>query len=311
MTGRVEDYAFGKVIGQGAYAAVKMGTHKHTQQIVAIKTYEKAHLRDPQRKQSVKREMQILQKLEHPHIIRLHETLESSRQIHIVMEYVGSHSLHSYLRKKTLRRLPEPTVKRLFKQIVQAIEYCHRLHVAHRDIKLENILLDDKENVKVIDFGFSAVLSAESKTRTFCGTPNYMAPEIIQRRDYQAQPVDIWALGILLFAMLNGSFPFKGANNNDLFRGICRGEFEIPDHVSLSVRSLIRCMLVVDPKLRPTCTDVLKHSWLVAEDPSEEDDTEAIQTLMSFGYSEEEIRSAPAQSVVHALFEKLKLTMAH
>jgi MAP/microtubule affinity-regulating kinase len=309
LAGRIEDYTIGEELGRGAYAAVKFGTHKQSKQQVAIKTYEKARLRDPQRKQSVKREMQILQKLQHPNIIRLHETLESSKQIYIVMEYVGKLSLQDYLKTTTLRRLQEPAGKSLFRQVVKGIEYCHRLHVAHRDIKLENILLDDKENVKVIDFGFSAVLSAESRTRAFCGTPNYMAPEIIMRRDYKAQPVDIWALGVLLYAMLTGKFPFKGSNNDELFRNICKGDFDIPEDISSEAKDLIRRMVVVDPRQRPTCTEVLKHLWL-SEGPRVQDDSEALKALMKFGYSEDEIRSASTQSVVHVLFERLKIAMA-
>jgi MAP/microtubule affinity-regulating kinase len=304
MTGRIEDYLVGDIVGRGSFAAVKIGTHKHSKQRVAIKTYDKLRLRDPQSKQGVKREMQILKRLEHPNIIRLHETLEDKRQIHIVTEYVSGLSLHSYLMTQADHCVDESSGKRLFRQVVEAIEYCHRLNVAHRDIKLENILLDESENVKVIDFGFSAVLSAECRTRTFCGTPNYMAPEIIMRKDYQVQPVDIWALGVLLYAILIGSFPFKGNNNSELFKSICKGDLPFPPSISACARGLIRCMLVLDPKLRPTCAQILSHPWVTQAHP---DDTAALEALMSYGYSEAEIRS-PC-SVVNTLFERLKTAM--
>lgn len=112
----------------------------------------------------------------------------------------------------------------IFKQILEGIDFCHKLEVAHRDIKLENILTHDSENqVKIIDFGFSTL--RERKMRIFCGTPSYMAPEIIQKKEYLGQAADIWALGILLYAMLQGSFPFKGATDSELYKKILAGNF--------------------------------------------------------------------------------------
>lgn len=260
--GRIENYTIGKQLGQGAYAVVKLGTHRSSKQRYAIKTYEKSKLIDPQRKQSVKREMRLLQRLAHPRIIQFHESIESPLQINIVMEYVGGTSLHSYVRRHTSRKLHEEEARRLFRQIVQGVAYCHERAVTHRDIKLENILLDSNSDVKIIDFGFATCTPHDQKSRVFCGTPSYMAPEIVNRKEYIGPPVDVWALGVLLFTMLSGSFPFRGINDKDLYKKISRGSFLVPPGVSDAARAMICGMIAIDPTKRPSCSEILKLSWL-------------------------------------------------
>ena len=127
------------------------------------------------------------------------------------MEYVGMTSLQSYLKSKPNRKLDEIEVKRLYKALVEGINYCHGKNIVHRDIKMENILIDDNKNVKIIDFGFSIISEPDKKLNIFCGTPSYMAPEIVSKINYKGTPADIWALGILLFALLTGTFPFRGS----------------------------------------------------------------------------------------------------
>ncbi len=118
----------------------------------------------------------MLQRLNHPNIIKLYEAFETDNHVYLVMENVGGGSLHAYLKSKPNRRLPEADAKRLFLQVLQALYYCHRKSIAHRDIKLENILLDENQNVKLIDFGFSTCIQNDKKIKIFCGTPSYMAP---------------------------------------------------------------------------------------------------------------------------------------
>lgn len=128
------------------------------------------------------------------------------------MDYVGPRSLHSYLKSRPQRRLCEKEAKILFHQTVKAIHFCHSKNIVHRDIKLENILLDQDNNIKMIDFGFSIIIPSYKKLNIFCGTPSYMAPEIVNKVLYVGQTADIWALGILLYVILCGKFPFKGRN---------------------------------------------------------------------------------------------------
>jgi MAP/microtubule affinity-regulating kinase len=308
-TGRIENYALGKHLGQGAYAAVKMGTHRATKQRYAIKTYEKAKLSDPQRKQSVKREMRILEKLSHPRIIQFHESFEGARQINIVMEYVGGTSLHSYVRRHSGRKLVEADAKRLFRQIVEGVAYCHGRAVTHRDIKLENILLDEQSNVKIIDFGFATCMPIDHKSRVFCGTPSYMAPEIVNRKDYFGPPVDVWALGVLLFAMLSGTFPFRGINDKDLYKKISRGAFIVPTGVPETAKSMICSMISIDPSRRPTCSDLLLQPWL-AEDTATIGASRGLDIgdLQVKATEENEVRQADTEphKAIFELFERLR-----
>ena len=205
-----EEYIVGKEIGQGAYATVRIAIHKATKTRVAIKIYEKSKIMDPQRKKSVKREVKLLKMMSHNYIIKLHETYETNHHINIIMEYVGGPSLYTYLKSQPNKRLDEQEAKRIFKQITEALQYCHKKCITHRDIKLENLLMDEEKNIKLIDFGFSTCMPNDKKTKMFCGTPSYMAPEIVLKKEYCGPPADIWALGVLLFALLCGYFPYKG-----------------------------------------------------------------------------------------------------
>lgn len=162
-----EDYIIGKIIGQGAYAVVRIGLHKPTDKCVAIKIYEKTKLVEPQRRKSVKREIKLMERMNHPNICTLYDVLETSSQLFIIMEFVGGSSLHSYLKSHMNRRLPENEARRIFRQMLSAIKYCHNLCITHRDIKLENILLDDNLNVKIIDFGFSTRIPNDRKVKLF------------------------------------------------------------------------------------------------------------------------------------------------
>jgi serine/threonine protein kinase len=185
---------------------VRIGLHKDLNQKIACKVYEKFKLLEPNRRKSVIREIKIMEKLDHRFIAKLYEGFDTHKQVFLVMEYVNGGSLHGYLKSKPNRQMPEQEVRFLFKQVVSALAYCHSRNVAHRDIKLENILLnEEKTMVKLIDFGFSTCIPNEKKVKLFCGTPSYMAPEIVSKKEYSGPPADIWALGVLL-----DGFPSKG-----------------------------------------------------------------------------------------------------
>ena len=190
--------------------------------------------------------------------------------MYLIMEIVKGRSLHSYLKSKSGRKLPPAEVKRLFRQIISGIAYCHERNITHRDIKLENLLLDEFNNIKIIDFGFSTCVSQGQKLKIFCGTPSYMCPEIVQKREYEGPPADMWSLGVLLYAMLCGCFPFKGFNDRDLYRKIARGIFTIPDWVNKDAKRLIIKLLQVDPKKRLGAASVLKDPFLVNEISAQE-----------------------------------------
>ena len=201
-----------------------------------------------------------MEDVSHPRIARLYEAVETPKRVHLIMECLEGGNLCSYVKSK--RRLSEEESKKIFFQLVQAVDHLHQQCIIHRDIKLENVLFDTNKDIKLIDFGFSTVSPDGKKLRVFCGTPSYMAPEIVRRTEYAGKPVDMWGLGILLYALLCGCFPFRAKSYPDLYRRIARGSFTIPDELSSPVRDLIRQLLTVDPYTRITSANVLKHPWL-------------------------------------------------
>ena len=254
----IEDYTLGNQIGQGAYAVVKSGIHKETRRQVAVKVYEKYKLISSQRKNCVSREIQILKKLDHENIVKLYETIDTSRQLYLVMELIKGKSMLNYIKNKHGKRMDESEGIRVFKQVLDGIRFCHQQNIVHRDIKMENVLLDDRLNVKIIDFGFSTWSPPLQKLKIFCGTPSYMAPEIVNKKEYYGPPADMWSLGVLLYAMLCGSFPFKGVTELELYRNISKGLFSVPTYVSGLARNLICKLLNVNPQRRPSADDIAK-----------------------------------------------------
>lgn len=150
--------------------------------------------------------------------------------------------------------------RRFFKQIADAFDYLHSKGIAHRDIKLDNILIEDKTNmIKIIDFGFAAFCSSSQKLRIFCGTPSYMAPELVKKHEYDGRQVDMWALGVLLYALLAGTFPFKGGNETELYGRIQRGSVKYPEIMSRESRQIVQKLLELDPKRRHKASDLMRE----------------------------------------------------
>ncbi len=223
-------YTFGKVLGEGAYGKVKMGTHVLTGEKVAVKTFEKAKLADPQARKRVTREIKILKALSHDNIVKLFEVIDLPFRKYIIMEYADGGDLCKYVREH--RKLGETEASKLFSQVVDGLQYCHEAGVVHRDIKLDNILMRHDGTIKIVDFGFSVTFKDGQKLKKACGSPSYAAPEIVARKAYSPTCIDIWSLGVVLFAMVAGYFPFQGSNNSELCRRIIRGRFETPPWIS-------------------------------------------------------------------------------
>lgn len=223
-----DNYMIMSTLGQGAYADVKKAIYKGTEEPVALKIYEKIALQDQMKKNNVIREIHILETLDHPNIIKIYDCLDTTSQVIIILEQVEGISLKSYLAEKQDHRLRQKQAFYIFKQILDAVAYIHGKGITHRDLKLENILLTPSQQVKIIDFGFSTWTKKDGKLKTFCGTPTYMAPEIINKNEYQGPPTDMWALGIILYTILCGTFPFQGAQNKELYKRISKGIFSTP-----------------------------------------------------------------------------------
>jgi serine/threonine protein kinase len=260
----LENYNIWSDIGKGSYATVKLATHKITMQKCAIKIYSKKSLEDPTLKKNVKREIKILKKIDHNNIVKFYEEILGDRNLYIVMEYVKGIALNNYLVTKGFRKLDECEARNIIIQLFSALAYCHERSITHRDIKLENIQLDLLFNVKLIDFGFATCFSNTKKSLLFCGSPSYMAPEIIRKEEFYGPPVDIWAAGIVLYVLITGVFPFKGNTEKKVFDKVLLGKYDFPEYVSELCRDAIVGILNPNPAARPTAGEVLRHPWMIS-----------------------------------------------
>ena len=253
-------YKFVKLVGKGAFGKVTLGVHKLTGSEVAIKTIEKSYMKDDFSRKKVLQEVYILKNIKHSNVIRLLEVFESPKHLLIVMEYSGGGDLLKYI--KTHGRLSESKAREYFIQIVYGLAHCHWRSVLHRDVKLDNILLDSNGGVKLWDFGVSKIMKKDQVINEQCGTPAYIAPEIISDQGYSGFSVDIWSLGVLLYAMLWGTVPFKASNMKDLHNLIMKGSFSFPWELSSDVKDLIRNMLKLKPEERYSIPEILNSNWV-------------------------------------------------
>lgn len=261
-----EFYRIGRLLGKGAFGKVNLGMHKLTGKMVAIKSISKEYLTDEQSKNKVMQEFSILKQLRHPSVIRLYETFESAKHILFVMELCSGGDLLNYVRKR--KKLNENMAKFVFKRLIEGLEHCHSKSILHRDIKLDNVLINGVGDIKICDFGVSKVVKKGMKMTEQCGTPAYIAPEILRDKGYEGFAVDIWSAGVALFAMLYGTVPFKANNMHELHKMIMKGKYTLKEDVSKEGRDMMRRMLECDPQKRISIEDIYAHKWLEDIDES-------------------------------------------
>eukprot|EP00117_Sycon_ciliatum_P040631 scpid58394/ scgid3025/ Maternal embryonic leucine zipper kinase; Protein kinase Eg3 len=227
--------------------------------LVAIKIMDKAGLGEDLPRAF--REIETLKLLRHQHICQLYEVVETPDKLYVVMEYAPGGELFDYIVAKD--RLKEPEARKFFRQICSAVAYVHSKGFAHRDLKPENLLLDDKQNIKLIDFGLVANPSSlDDPLQTCCGSPAYAAPELIKGRPYLGTEADIWSMGVLLYALLCGFLPFDHDNTAYLYRLIQAGKYEVPKWLSTASTQLISELLVTNPTRRLTVDVLIQHTWM-------------------------------------------------
>ncbi|XP_077467597.1 NUAK family SNF1-like kinase 1 isoform X1 [Stigmatopora argus] len=252
-------YELMETLGKGTYGKVKKAVDRASLRTVAIKTIRKDCITEDIDRIHMQREIEITSSLMHSHIIRFLEVFESRDKIVIVMEYASRGELYDYILEK--RKLSETEARSIFRQITSAVHYCHKNGVVHRDLKLENILLDQDLNVKLADFGLSNQYQRGTLLQTFCGSPLYAAPEIVTGLPYQGPEVDCWALGVLLYALVYSSMPFDGACHSKLKEQICQGRYRRPN-IPSDACALIDWLLTVRVDERATIEDVANHWWV-------------------------------------------------
>lgn len=271
-------YDIRQVLGSGAFAQVKLCVSRTSGERFAIKVIDKKQFKlrsTTSRPNALMDEVNILKCLNHPNIIRIYDMYENDKELSLVLELVEGGDLFTAIVDnfdQNGRGFDESRAKHIFKQLVAGVEYMHENKIAHRDLKPENILLKDKKSdtVKITDFGLSRIVAEGSFLKTLCGTPMYLAPEVLPTSPYRGRysvQCDLWSLGAVLYVMLSGCAPFDESNPNvPIVEQISKGMYEFPDtefrHVSADAKDLIRRLLTVDPQERYKMQEVKQHPWM-------------------------------------------------
>lgn len=286
-------YIMEKFLGRGASASVWEAIRSDNHQRVAVKVFDQGQ-RD---KRQAHREMKVLARVRHPRIVQAFEVVETPRLAQLVCELVDGESLRAFAHRQPSHKLSEQAARQYYHQVVDGVNYCHDHLVAHRDLKLENLLLDkSREGVKIIDFGFAAhVPNKDTKLKAFCGTPSYMAPEIIRGEGYSGFAADVWALGVVIFALLSGTLPFAAKTEMQLYARIRRGMFTFPDCFGEIQKRLIRGVMKKDAAARPSAAALLQHAWVAGKDSIENvDPSSSVSFACTPQMSPRHVKAAPA-----------------
>ncbi|KAL6518720.1 CBL-interacting serine/threonine-protein kinase 3 [Orobanche hederae] len=243
---RIGKYEIGRTIGEGTFAKVKFARNSENGQPVAIKILDKDKVLKHKMAEQIRREIATMKLIKHPNVVQLHEVMASKTKIFIVLEFITGGELFDKI--VNIGRMKEDEARKYFQQLINAVDYCHSRGVFHRDLKPENLLLDAAGNLKVSDFGLSALsqqVRDDGLLHTACGTPNYVAPEVLNDRGYDGAPADLWSCGVILFVLL----------------AISSAEFTCPPWLSFGAMKLITRILDPNPLKRITVPEILADEW--------------------------------------------------
>ena len=292
---QISFYKYGRLIGQGAFGKVNLGLHILTGRIVAIKSFNKKKLKSERAKNKIYHEINLMKHLHHSSVVKLLDTFETDKYILIIMENIAGGDLLNFVKKRT--KLSEKISKYIFKKLLLAIKYIHSKNIVHRDIKLDNVLIDLNNNIKLCDFGVGKMIQDKEVLLDQCGTPAYIAPEILANKGYEGFGVDVWSSGVVLYTMLCGSVPFKANNLNDLQNMIISGNFREIHGISKECNDLLQRLLQINPKKRITIDEALNHPWIKGiEDNKMTLFTKAEMVLLSKNYFD--YRNCPKEEII-------------
>lgn len=283
-------YEMGRLLGQGTFAKVYYSKNVVTGESVAIKVLNKDQLKKDGFMEQIKREISVMRLVRHPNIVELKEVMANKAKIFFVMEYVKGGELFAKVAKGKLK---EDIARKYFQQLTSAVDFCHSRGVSHRDLKPENLLLDENGDLKISDFGLSALpeqLRIDGMLHTQCGTPAYVAPEVLRKKGYDGAKADIWSCGVVLFVLLAGFLPFQDENVMKMYRKVFKAEYQFPPWLSGDAKRLISKLLVADPQKRISIAGIINNPWFqkgfttpvafsIEETSTEKDDNSRNQEL--------------------------------
>jgi serine/threonine protein kinase len=256
------DFSVNKLLGEGSFGKVHLVTHKKTGAVYAIKSIDKKNKNNQEGKPYFRREIEIMYKVHHPNIVRLFSHFEDDDYCYFVMEYISKGNLFDILSKQKTKCFEVKTVAYFIRDLISAVYFLHNMDppIVHRDIKPENVLLQNDGKLKLTDFGWSNYIDENESRNTYCGTPVYLAPEMIREIGHD-EHLDIWCIGVLMFELLTGTIPFPGNTINTLSENILRTKINWPKDINFDAKNLIGKILKPDPKDRISLVDMLKHPF--------------------------------------------------
>ncbi|CAK9134974.1 unnamed protein product [Ilex paraguariensis] len=257
---KVGKYEVGRTIGEGTFAKVKFAQNTETGESVAMKILDRSTIIRHKMVEQIKREISIMKLVRHPYVVRLHEVIASRTKIYIILEFITGGELFDKIVHHG--RLSEAEARRYFQQLIDGVDYCHSKGVYHRDLKPENLLLDSQGNLKISDFGLSALPEqGVSLLRTTCGTPNYVAPEVLSHKGYDGAVADVWSCGVILYVLMAGYLPFDEVDLTTLYGKIETAEFSCPSWFPVGAKSLINQILDPNPGTRIRIEEIRNDEW--------------------------------------------------
>merc|ERR1711959_163605 len=263
MAKQVGKYEIGHPLGEGQFGKVKEAVDLETGLRCAIKIIRKAAIKTGKDVETVKKEVQFMKMLDHPNVLKMYDTLEDAEKLYLVLELAAGGDLFDKI--VNMGGFNEQVAGDYFKQILSGLTHCHGKGIIHRDLKPENLLLGSNDLLKISDFGLSNILmTPQQMLKTHCGSEKYAAPEIMQNTDpYAGAPVDIWSIGVILYIMVGGAFPFVEATMScDLYASLTQGNFKWPEHFTPDLVDLLKRIFTIDPKARITLPEIHRHPWV-------------------------------------------------
>ncbi|XP_076972748.1 calcium/calmodulin-dependent protein kinase type 1 isoform X2 [Tamandua tetradactyla] len=302
-------YDFRDVLGTGAFSEVILAEDKRTQKLVAIKCIAKKALEG--KEGSMENEIAVLHKIKHPNIVALDDIYESGGHLYLIMQLVSGGELFDRIVEKGF--YTERDASRLIFQVLDAVKYLHDLGIVHRDLKPENLLyysLDEDSKIMISDFGLSKMEDPGSVLSTACGTPGYVAPEVLAQKPY-SKAVDCWSIGVIAYILLCGYPPFYDENDAKLFEQILKAEYEFDspywDDISDSAKDFIRHLMEKDPEKRFTCEQALQHPWIAGDTALDKNIHQSVSEQIKKNFAKSKWKQAFNATAVVRHMRKLQL----